>query len=395
MTCYDLSLALRPEYRHTRGTTSAQRRNASLRVAYERAGMITISGTLSKGWMAKALGVSFDRDYYFDPNTRYDVDCRCNEYAAEEFPGMRLFYSESNLGQIDYWRKDQIQIGGIQPNMILGMLLGADFIPHDGYDADISPGCLVGKFPAALPAPESLLNHQFIKLFDEQIHKVQDDSRRRLRPIPPFFWDSSGRAAIHGAMTSAQKFVGETVFVDMMTNPQQCIEFMHWIGRAFIVLCRHFSEIADLSITSVHVGECSSCMVSPELIEEFVVPVTSRIGEELGPVRLHSCGPSTNHLEAFSKIVNLCSLDLGGDTSIRRIREVFGKEMFISVSPLPHDMSSESTDSILCWARRIARENEDGNLEYIYHLEPGYNINAIRALTDFVESLPQFRNENT
>ncbi|MHC4631663.1 MAG: hypothetical protein ACYS9C_10400 [Planctomycetota bacterium] len=93
--------------------------------------MITISGTLSKGWMAKALGVVFDRDYYFEPSRRYAVDCQCNEYAAERFPGMRLFYSESNLGQIDYWDKSQIQIGGIQPNMILGMLLGADFIPQD------------------------------------------------------------------------------------------------------------------------------------------------------------------------------------------------------------------------------------------------------------------------
>src|SRR4030042_1468946 len=104
--------------------------------------MITISGTLSKGWMAKALGVRFNRDYYFDPDKRYAIDCECNEYAAAQFHGMRLFYSESNLGQIDYWDKNQIQIGGIQPNMILGMLLGADFAPHDGFDADISHGCL-------------------------------------------------------------------------------------------------------------------------------------------------------------------------------------------------------------------------------------------------------------
>jgi hypothetical protein len=30
-------------------------------------GMIRVSGTLSKAWMAGALGVRFDRDYYFDP----------------------------------------------------------------------------------------------------------------------------------------------------------------------------------------------------------------------------------------------------------------------------------------------------------------------------------------
>jgi len=106
--------------------------------------MITISGTLSKAWLAKALGVAFDRDYYFDPNRRYAIDCQCNEYAAEHFPGMRVFYSESNLGQIDYWDKGQIQIGGIQPNMIIGILLGADFVHRESSDADITPGCLAG-----------------------------------------------------------------------------------------------------------------------------------------------------------------------------------------------------------------------------------------------------------
>lgn len=340
--------------------------------------------------MAENLGVAFDRDYYFDPQRRYAIDSQCNEYAAERFAGMRLFYSESNLGQFDYWDKDQIQIGGIQPNMILGMLLGADFIPQDDKDADITPGCLVGKDPADLPAPESLLDHELVKLFDEQIRRVQGDSPRHIRPIPPFFWDISGRAAIHGVMTSAQKLIGEDIFLDMMTKPQRCLEIMRWIGDAYIVLCRHFSQIADLPVTEVHVGECSACMVGPELIEQFVVPITSMIGEELGPVRLHSCGPSTNHLEAFTGIKYLHSLDVGGDTSIRRVRELFGKEMPISVAPLPLDLSAPGANAVLSWAKRILEENDDGSLQYVYHLESGYNVDTIYALTDFVRNLPNF-----
>ena len=61
--------------------------------------------------------------------------------------------------------------------------------------------------------------------------------------------------------------------------------------------------------------------------------------------------------------------------------------MLISVAPLPHDMSVQSTDAILSWAKRILEENNDGDLEYIYHLELGYNIDTIYALTDFVKAL--------
>ena len=189
-------------------------------------------------------------------------------------------------------------------------------------------------------------------------------------------------------MTTAQKFLGEGIFMDMIAEPQRCMHIMGWIGDAFTILCRHFSQVADLPITGVHVGECSSCMVSPELIEQFVVPMTSKIGKELGPVRLHSCGPSTNHLQAFSMIENLHSLDLGGDTSIRKARELFDKDMLLSVSPLPKDMSVEKVDSILEWAKRIIDENDGGPLEFIYHLEADYNIDTIHALTDFVKVQP-------
>lgn len=350
--------------------------------------MITISGTLSKAWMAQALGVKFDRDYYFDKDKRYSVDRRCNEYAAEKFPDMRIFYSESNLGQIDYWDKAQIQIGGIQPNMILGMLLGADFVPRDDGDADVTPAPLAGKNPDNLPVPESLLDHELTVHFDEQIRQVQQDSQSRFRPIPPFFWDKSGRAVIHGAITTAQKLFGETIFMDMMTETERCLQIMNWIADAFMVLCRHFSQAAQLQITEVHVGECSACMVGLEMIERFVVPVTSKVGDELGPVRLHSCGPSTNYLETFFKITNLHSLDLGGETSIRKVRQTVGREMLISIAPLPQDMSAENTKPILDWAKRVLDENNGGSLQFTYHLEPGYNVNAIGALTDFVKGLP-------
>jgi hypothetical protein len=334
--------------------------------------------------------VTFDRDYYFDPVTRYAVDSRCNDYAAREFPGMGLFYSESNLGRLRFWDANQVLVGGIQPNMILGMLLGADFLPAIDRDADITPGCLAGRDPADLPAPESLLDHALIQLFDEQVAQIRHADEPPWQPIPPLFWDASGRAAIHGVLTTAQKLWGEAVFLDMMAEPQRCKRIMEWIADAYIVLCRHFAAQADITIVDVHVGECSCCMVGPELAEAFVVPVTSRIGRMLGPVRLHSCGPSTHLLDAFARIENLGSLDLGGQTSLRKARESVGPEMGVSIAPLPGDMSAADAEPIVTWARNVLAENDGGNLEFVYHLEPEYNVATIHALTDFLAGQPDF-----
>jgi hypothetical protein len=341
--------------------------------------------------MNQALGVAFDRDYYFEPRQRHASDCLCNEYARKTFPDQALFYGESNLGRARYWSPYQVQIGGIQPNMILGMLLGADFVPAADRDADITPGCLAGREPAELPAPETLLSHDLVRLFDRQIAQVRQESQGRLRPIPPFFWDSSGRAAIHGALTTAQKLYGEAIFLDLLTEPEKCRQIMQWIADAYVVLCRHFAHVAALTITDVHVGECSCCMVSPALVEEFVVPLTSEIGRALGPLRLHSCGTSTHLLESFTKVEGLHSLDLGGGTSLRRAREIFGPDLPLSIAPLPADLSADSAEPLLAWAERTLTENAGGDLTYVYHLEPGYNVETIRALTDLLRHRRDYR----
>ncbi len=352
--------------------------------------MITLSGTVSKAWMHRALGVAFDYDYYFDPDRRHAIDCQCNEYAAGAFAGLQLFYSESNLGRRRYWDAGQVQIGGIQPNMILGMLLGAQFLPADDRDADITPACWADREPAELPAPESLLAHDLVRQFDEQIAEIQSRREPSLRPIPPFFWDASGRAAIHGVLTSAQKLCGESVFLDMMTQPSRCRQIMEWIAEAYIVLCRHFTQAADMPVTDIHVGECSACMVGPAMVEQFVVPLTSKIGRALGPIRLHSCGPSTHLLDAFRRIENLGSLDLGGTTSLSKVRQVFGLQMPVSIAPLPADMSCETAAPILEWAQKTLADNADGDLEFVYHLEPGYNLDTIRAFAEFLSRRRDF-----
>lgn len=345
--------------------------------------MIKLVGSLSKGFMAKQLDVKFDRDYYFDPNKRLDTDRRCNEFAAREIADLDIFYTESNLGQFEYFSNDQVLVGGIQPNMLLGMLAGAEFIANDSMDADISMMPLKDTNPEELPEPASLLDHDLIKLFDEQIMCIQANGI--LTPVPPFFWDVSGRATVHGTLTTAQKFLGENIFIDLMTDPDMIVKVMDWITESFIVLTKHFSKVCNLPITAVHIGECSGCMVDPNMFDRFVVPQASRIADALGPLRFHSCGASTHLLESIKTIDNIASLDLGGDTSMAKVREVYGDGFPVDIAPMPVDFSADSAEPIIKWAKQVIEQNAGGNLRIIYHLEPDYKLEIVRALSQYIK----------
>lgn len=333
--------------------------------------------SVSKAVMAEALGVVFDEAYYFDPEVRREVDGRCHAYAERALADLDAVFTESNLGRKAHIRPDQVLVGGIQPCLILGMILGADFVPAPRGDADISPGCWADRPLDDLPRPEQLLEHPIVRRFDAQIRAVQEQGN--LTPIPPFFWDTSGRAAIHGALTTAQRVFGEGFLVDLLTEPGRAWRAMDWIAGAYILLVRHYAALCGIRIGGVHVGECSSCMIGREEWEAFVAPTLNRIGAELGPVRLHSCGPSDHILESLRRIPALYSLDLGGESSAARVRELWGNAFPLSIAPPVKLLVAGDPDGLRAWTEDLLAANGQGELVILYHLEPQYPLAALRA----------------
>jgi len=81
--------------------------------------MITIQGSVSKGWLHNEDNFSFQDKYYFDPLFRWNQDRAADLFVANKFPDLPIYNMESNLVQAEYFDSNQILIGGIQPNMLL------------------------------------------------------------------------------------------------------------------------------------------------------------------------------------------------------------------------------------------------------------------------------------
>ena len=238
-----------------------------------------------------------------------------------------------------------------------------------------------------MPDPAALLTHPLIAQWDDQLRSLPDDGSPGLRAIPPFFWDASGRAAVHGAVTSGLKFFGDEFLLNMVAEPAACQGIVHWLTEVSAELVSHFSRVGAMPVTEIHVGECAACMLDVDNFCRFVVPATSALGDRFGAVRFHSCGRSDHLISACRAIRGLTSLDVGGETSVAQIREVFGRDFAVGIAPLVDDMRAASEAGMLRWFERVARENDRGNLTIGFHLEATYNLQTIRALHDAVRSL--------
>lgn len=348
--------------------------------------MINIEASVSKGWLHKNGGFVFDNQYYLDPVYRWEQDNIIHKFVKEKFPRYAIYNMEANLLQAKHVKNNQVLIGAIQPNMILATILGAQFSFFEDKDADVSgrPLEFITK-KEELPPISNILEHSLVKDLEKQI-KLIIDTRPDLKVIPPFFWDESGRATIHGIITTSLKLTGDNIMTTMMFDPDLAHAIHQWIVDAYIVLVSHFAAFGNLPVTSIHVGECAGTMISSELYDEFVVPYISQFGDAFGSVRLHSCGISDHLIDPISHIRNLKIIDTGSGTSVKTIRKLLGPGFMIHIAPpMELMMDGAPLSDILVWLDNILTENLEGPLQIAYHIEPDYEINNCLAMHDELE----------
>ena len=348
--------------------------------------MITIQSSVSKGWLYKNGGFKFTEQYYLDPIFRRKQEDSINALVSKEFPDINMRYMEDDLMQPPYMNDNQVFVGGLQPNMLLAAGLGAKFRFPPNLDPDVEGQPLEGlKNKNDLPDFNTLISHPFLTKIIDQIDHVKTNYPD-YEIIPPFFWDASGRATIHGIYTTSYKLIGEEALTMPFLNPDLLHDIHAWITDTYIDLARYFAQYAQFKIKSVHVGECSGTMLEPDLYEAFIIPYISKISTELSPVRLHSCGYSDHLLEKMKGIENLYAISTGSETSVKSIRMLFGKDIQVNyLLPLQLFQANTGEEEIVEWIDRLIEENDNGNLSISFHAEPEYDIKKCRFIHSLIE----------
>jgi hypothetical protein len=345
---------------------------------------ISLLTSVSKGWLHDEGGFTFGKEYYMRPLYRRAQDLKIDLFLQERFPDYAFYNMESNLVQLDFWQPDYIYVGGIQPNILVGACLGAEIVWYQDQDIDLLESAPLSRITAIadLPSPDELLLHPFIRQFDRQIIELQE-TRPDLTIIPPFFWDISGRATIHGFITTSMRYFGQSIFIKTLEDPQFVMDLHDWIADMSIRFIRHFAALAGIPVKSLHIGECSGTMIGSEQYDQFVVPFINKLTDTIGPIRLHSCGLSNHLLHSMTNIRNLQVLDTGSNTSVKAVRKQFGHDFQLDLAPpLEALRANADKEVMLTWLDNVLRENSLGPLQLGYHLEPGYSVENCLAVHD-------------
>jgi len=348
--------------------------------------MISASGSVSMAVLAAEGNFVFDERYYFDPEFRWEQDKKITLWCEKKFQPYPVYNAEAHLARVAFQPRPFRQVGGLQPNLLLAAALGTGLLMPGDRDPDIEYAPLAG-----ISHYSDILNLYWedlepVKTFFVQIDELK--TRYSDQPVdifPPFFWDCSGRAAIHGPLTTAVKLIGQEFFTLPYTRFEDARQFITWITESYLYLIRIFAAKAGIRLSEIHVGECTGSLFPAEIWESLAIPEINRLGKAAGDVRLHSCGHSDHLLDVMKKVDHLQCLNLGSNTSIKKTREVFGEKIKIDMIPDTRLLQVGSSAEIGKWVRNCLVENDDGPLEIQFHLDAGMPFENVKTIFTTLE----------
>ncbi len=77
-------------------------------------------------------------------------------------------------------------------------------------------------------------------------------------------------------------------------------------------------------------------------------------------------------------------IDTGSNTSIEAIRKLRGKKFEINVAPPVEVLLSKDEDHMVRWLHRTIKENQNGNLKIVYHMEVDYNERSCVYISEYL-----------
>ena len=341
-------------------------------------------GSVGIDVMARAGGFVFDREYYFDPEHRWEQDKQIARWVERRFAPYPVFNAEAMLVQPDHQPIGFRQVGGLQPNLILGAVAGAELVFFEDQDPDITPCPLKGLNADGLAELQAIRwdRQEPIATFLTQIDTLKARHGGRADVFPPMFWDRSGRAAVHGPVTTAFKLMGEDFYMALFDDFEFAMAFLTWIADAYVTLIHLFSRRAELPITGIHIGECAGCMISPQQWAQAVIPAMNRMVDACGPVRIHSCGNSDHILPPMATVNNLAVLNVGTGTNIATCRRLVGADVPIHVMPDAQLLCLGTPEQLSDWVAQSLAENGPGTLEFQFHVDAAVPMENIAAIFD-------------
>lgn len=289
-------------------------------------------------WYRQFLNIDFGEVWHTDPAYRQDAIIKMKEILKQHFP-------EIASNEIPELRDDILT--GVFGACAISAIYGVPII----YFPDNWPNC----------------GHKY--LTDEKIENLEppdlDDNPffksllRQLDWIEKKKGIIAGYVNLQGVLNNAIRLRGEQLMLDMLESPRLAKHLLECVCRTMTDAAGRIQarqESSGFKTGFFTVSNCMVNMVSPEIYEEFLLPLDVRIAEEFKLIGVHNCAWRIDpYLEHYRKIPNVAYIDMGLNSDFKKAKSFFPDARRAVMYP-PVDIANKNMGQIRNDLGRIAEE---------------------------------------
>jgi methanogenic corrinoid protein MtbC1/uroporphyrinogen-III decarboxylase len=290
-------------------------------------------------WFHKHYGISFDRNYYFDPETRIEARMEIDKRLYDRF-------GDVGLGSPDPEPKPLITFGMV----MLPAIFGCEIV----FETDALPWAM----------PLNLSEDEIMRLEVPDIinSHPMPDMIKQIEYLEGKYGKVVGDINTTGVQNLALKIRGDQLYYDFFENPELCHHLLKVCTESIIQLFKFNHKTTGTGALDVTpmcdpklsvLPNCTAEQISLATYEDFILEYDNQVADACRPLGIHHCGSVNEVLDGYAKVRHLEFIEIGFGSDVKRTRDVFGPEVAVNSRISPVLMKNGTVDEVAAEVRRL------------------------------------------
>lgn len=290
-------------------------------------------------WWYKHYGIAFDRQYYFDPETRVEARMEMDRRLFERF-------GDVGLGDPNPKPKPLITFGMV----MLPAVFGCETV----FEKE--------GLPWAVPLNLSEDRIKSLEVPDLLRAYPMTEVLRQIDTLKNKYGRVVGDINTTGVQNLALKIRGEQLYLDYFERPALCHHLLKICTLTIIQLFQTIYQITGTGAMDVTpmcdprlfvLPNCTVEQISLPTYEQFNLPYDNQVAAACHPLGIHHCGSVDQALPGYAQVKHLAFLEIGFGSDVQRTRQLLGPDVAVNARINPVLMKNGTTPEVSAEVRRL------------------------------------------
>jgi len=295
-------------------------------------------------WWHKHYGISFDKKYYFDPETRVEARLAMDKALYQRF-------GDAGLGDPNPKPKPIITAGMVT----LPAIFGCEVVFEDE------------ALPWAMPMNLSEDKVRNLQVPDLLSTWPMTEWLKQIDYLKNKYGKVMGDINTTGIQNLALKIRGDQLYIDYFENPDLCHHLLRVCTQCVKQLFEFNYKVTGTGAVDVTpmadpniavIPNCTEEQISNNTYETFLLQYDNDVADAVQShgFGIHHCGSVDQVLEGYAKVRHLKFIEIGFGSDVKRCRQMLGPDVAVNARISPVLMKNGSAEEVAAEVKRLIQE---------------------------------------